>query len=186
MNAGIRLFLLAALPVILASCGGDESEDVRQWMTDATKDMHGKVPPLPEMKPMPVITYDPGEMIPPFSGDKLFAEEAKNAQNGRNGGPKPLNPDAYPMTRSPLESIRLIGTMVIGKQVIAVMASDREAPRQVKVGDYVGQNFGKVTSIKLASDLSDGEVLVKETVLEKGIWTERESRITMSGQGDKK
>ncbi|RTL56883.1 MAG: hypothetical protein EKK46_03780 [Rhodocyclaceae bacterium] len=186
MNANLRVIFYFLISLLLASCGGGEPEDVRLWMTESTKDMRGKVPPLPEIKAMPVITYEPGELIPPFNTEKLFAEEAKSAQIARNGGPKPLNPDAYPMTRVPLEAIRLVGTMLIGKEVTAIMTIDREAPRRVRVGDYVGQNFGRVTSIKLASDLNDGEVTVKETVLEKGVWVEKESRVAMPSQGDKK
>lgn len=180
--------------LLLAGCGSDEPEDVREWMAESAKTMKGKVPDLPQIQPLPVINYDPGELSQPFSSDKLFAQEAKTAQEGPNGGPKSINSDAYPLTRVPLESIRLIGTMIIDKPVgkavvkekVAIVQSERDTPRPVRVGDYLGQNKGRVTAIKLSTTQEDGEILVKETVFEKGVWVERESRVTTPGQGDKK
>lgn len=193
MRARLKASLLLPL-LLLAGCGSDEPEDVRQWMAESAKNMHGKVPDLPQIQPLPVINYEPGEAAQPFAADKLFAEDAKAAKEGRNGGPKSVNNDAYPLTRVPLESIRLIGTMVIDKVVgksvvkekVAIVQADRDASRPVRVGDYIGQNNGRVTAIKLSTTQEDGEILVKETVFEKGVWVERENRIATPGQGDKK
>lgn len=182
MTAG-KALLLASL-LVLAGCGGDEPEDVRQWMAEQTKDMKGKVPDLPQIKPLPPIVYEPGDAVQPFAGEKLFAGESPAGPNARPGMSM-VNADAYPLARVPLESIRLIGTMTIGKQVVAVVQSERDSPRKIRVGDYLGQNNGRVVAIK-ANKEDDGEVVIKEKVLDKGVWVEREARITTSGQGDKK
>lgn len=179
-----KLLLLASL-LALAGCGSGEPEDVRQWMEEQTKNLKGQVPDLPQIKTLPPIVYEPGDAVQPFAGDKLFAEEVKAAQEGRNGGPRQVNADAYPLARVPLESVRLLGTMIVGKETIAIVQSDRDASRKVRVGDYIGQNNGRVIAIKMAKQ-DDGEIVIKEKVLDKGVWVERETRITTSGQGDKK
>jgi len=184
MSRSLMVLLLAA--GLLAGCEGDEPEDVRAWMNESAKDLKGRVPPLPEIKALPAISYEPGEIIPPFSTEKLFAEETRAANAGRNGGRQAINQDAYPLARVPLETVRLIGTMTLGKQVLAVMSAGSDAPRRVKVGEYVGQNGGRILSIRPASDKNEAEVLVKETVQEKGTWVDREVRITSSGQGEQK
>ncbi|HEX5393157.1 MAG TPA: pilus assembly protein PilP [Rhodocyclaceae bacterium] len=182
-NAG-KLLLLASL-FVLAGCGSDEPQDVREWMAEQTKDLKAQIPDLPQIKSLPPIVYEPGDAVQPFAGDKLFAEEAKAAQEGRNGGPKQVNADAYPLARVPLESIRLLGTMIVGKETIAIVQSDRDASRKVRIGDYIGQNNGRIVAIKMATQ-DDGEIVIKEKVLDKGVWVERETRITTSGQGEKK
>ncbi|MCK9283127.1 MAG: pilus assembly protein PilP [Rhodocyclaceae bacterium] len=174
-----------AMALALAACSQGEPEDVRAWMQESAKDMKGKIPGVPEIKPLPVITFEPNDRAAPFSLDKLFAEAAR-ARAASGSGPKPVNPDAYPFARVPLESIRLLGTMTIGNQPVAVVASDRDTPRQVRVGDYLGQNHGRIVSIRANTESNDGEIVIKEQVLEKGVWVERESRVTLPGQGEKK
>lgn len=185
MNAG----RLAATPFMLlfclalAGCGDEEPEDIRQWMNESTKDMRGKVPPLPEIKALPAISYEPGEIISPFALEKLFADEVNAA---RNNLAKKVNSDAYPLARVPLETIRLLGTLTVGSQIIAVVSSAGDVPRRVKLGDYIGQNGGRIVAIHPATEKSDAEIVIKETVQEKASWVERESRITSTGQGDQK
>lgn len=185
MTAG-KLLLVTALLPFLGGCGSGEPDDVREWMAEQTKDMKGKVPELPQIKSLPPIVYEPGDAVQPFANEKLFADEAKAAQEGRNGGPRMVNADAYPLARVPVESIRLVGTMIIGKETVAVVQSDRDVPRKVRVGDYIGQNNGRIIAIKMAKQQDDGEIVIKEKVLDKGVWVDRETRITTSGQGDKK
>ena len=170
---------------LLSGCGDGEPEDIRDWMADSSKDLKGRVQPLPEIKALPAISYDPGDIIPPFALEKLFAEEAKAAQQGKNGG-KQINTDAYPLARVPLETIRLLGVMTIGSRIVAVVSAGSDAPRRVSIGDYMGQNNGHVVSIHPATDKNEADVLIREIVLEKGAWIERNTHLTSSGQGDSK
>lgn len=179
---GLAFFTVLAL----TGCGDGEPEDVREWMIESSKDLKGKVPPLPEIKALPAISYDPGDAIPPFAVEKLFAEEAKAIQQGKSGGPRQINTDAFPLARIPLETVRLLGTMTIGSRIIAVVTAGSDAPRRVAVGDYLGQNNGRIVSIRPTTDKSEAEVLIKETVQEKGTWVERDVRLTSSGQGDQR
>jgi type IV pilus assembly protein PilP len=53
--------------ILLAACGGERHGDLKQWMHESTKDLKGKVPPLPEIKPFPVVAYEAGELVDPFN-----------------------------------------------------------------------------------------------------------------------
>jgi type IV pilus assembly protein PilP len=181
----VKLLLLATLTVSLAGCGDGEPEDVRQWMAEQTKDMKGKVPELPQIKSLPPIVYEPGDAIQPFANDKLFADDSRSSRESKSGRTM-VNPDVYPLTRAPLDSFRLVGTMTIGKQIVAIVATERDTPRQARVGDYIGQNMGRIKSITPATMQSDGEIVIVESVLEKGLRVERETRIGQPAQGDKK
>ncbi|HQR05053.1 MAG: pilus assembly protein PilP [Proteobacteria bacterium] len=178
------MMLIAAFTLV--ACSGGEPGDIREWMRESSKDLKARVPPLPEMQSPPVLVYEPGDLASPFSTDKLFAGDAAGAGAGQLASGKAVNTDAYPLTRAPLETLRLVGTITIGKEVVALVAMDRAAPYQVRVGDFIGQNLGKVIRIRPATDKDDAEITVKESVFEKGVWVERENRLPLpSSQGDK-
>ena len=54
-------------------------------------------------------------------------------------------------------------------------------PKNVRVGEFVGQNFGKITAI------TDDGLTVLETVKDSnGTWVERETSILVPREGGKK
>lgn len=171
---------------LLAACSSGEPEDVRQWMKESSKDMRGKVPDLPQLKLLPILAYEPGDLASPFVPEKLFADDAIAKKAAQENTPNAVNPDAYPLTRVPIESIRLLGTLMIGKQLTALVTAERDVPRRVRVGDYLGQNQGRITSITPSNSQGDGTVTVVEKIFDKGAWVERETKISQPGQGDKK
>ena len=173
----IRLLLLVFVPFLMAACGGSDEQGIREWMKEQSKDLRGRVPDLPQIKPLPVLAYDPGDLAAPFSPDKVFAEDAKAGHMVVNGGPKAVNPDAQPMTKYPLETIRVLGTIMVGKELRALVASEREPVRQVRVGDYLGQNHGRIIFIEPATGDRQVAIGLKEVVFDKGVWIERESRL---------
>lgn len=188
VRSPVRLLIVALLAgIFLTACGGSDEQDIREWMKEQSKDLRGRVPDLPQIKALPVLTYEPGDIAAPFSPDKVFADDLKaGARNIVSGGPKDINPDAYPMTKYPLETMRLVGTIYVGKELRALVVSEREPVRQVRVGDYIGQNHGQIKSIMPATDDDQGSILLKEILLDKGVWIERETRFPSQEKGDKK
>lgn len=156
------LYILCAC---LAACGGGEHDDLRQWMKDATKDMKGKVPPLPEIKPFPVIGYEAGDIVDPFKPAKIEPEKKPGG-----GGLQPdLNRRKEPLEAYPLESLKMVGTLMKDKMVHALIQADKNI-YQVKIGNYMGQNFGIVTNI------SESELVLRELVADSlGDYSERTS-----------
>jgi type IV pilus assembly protein PilP len=181
------LLVLGVAAPLLVACGSGDQQDIRQWMQEQAKGLKGRAPDVPEIRQLAVLAYEPGELTPPFSIDKLFAEEAKaGGRGGVAGGPKPINPDAQPMVKYPLDAIRLYGTIMVGKELRALVAAEREPVRQVRVGDYLGQNSGRIVSIVPATEDIDARIVLKETVLDKGVWVERDTQIPAQDKGDKK
>ena len=39
----------------LAACGGEDPQDLRQWMKEAHKDFQGRIPPFPDIKNLPQV-----------------------------------------------------------------------------------------------------------------------------------
>jgi len=67
----------------------------------------------------------------------------------------------------------MVGTLERGKQTFALVKADAGLYR-VRVGNYLGQNFGVITKI------TDSEVALRELVQDSGgDWTERESTLLL-------
>ncbi len=163
--------LIAVLACVgLSACGSDEHQDLKQWMAESTKDFKGKVPPLPEIRPYPVVGYDAVGLVEPFQASKIEPER----KAGKGGGIQPdLNRRKEPLEAYPLESLKMVGTIVKGKSVNALIQADKNV-YQVKVGNYMGQSFGVITGI------NEAELTLKELVPDSlGDYAERTSTLQL-------
>lgn len=162
--------LLVVLCACMAACGSEEHEDLRLWMKEAAKDIKGRVPPLPEIRPFPLIGYETSDSVDPFRPSKIEPEK----KPGGGGGLQPdLNRRKEPLEAYPLESLRMVGTLMKEKMVHALIQADKNI-YQVKIGNYMGQNFGIVTNI------NEGELILRELVADSlGDYTERTSTLQL-------
>jgi len=110
----------------------------------------------------------------------------KNRQGDAQGGAFQPDFDARELRNSllekyPIESLRMIGFLNINKKPMAVIQVEDKV-KQVKVGDYMGLDFGMVTQI------SDREVELRELIQDSaGDWSERKSTLYLqSKEGSKK
>mgnify|MGYP000880858758 FL=1 len=70
----------------------------------------------------------------------------------------------------------MVGVLIKGGQSHAIIAADKTL-HQVHVGNYMGQNYGRVTAI------SESEVTLKELVEDaNGEWVERVSTLQLQEQ----
>lgn len=177
-----RYWLVALMPLLLAACGGEEHSDIKQWMKDATKDLRGHVPPLPEVKPFPVVSYEPGDLVDPFRPSKIEPEKKAGG-----GGIKPdLDRRKEELERYPLDAIKFVGLIRDVKLLYAIVTADKRIYR-VKIGNYLGQDFGMITDIQTSPGLDEGRLVLKELVQDpSGDWVERESVLEMQVQEEKK
>ena len=181
----MKRILLAALYIALVACSGEGHDDLKQWMAENTRDLRGGVPKLPEVLPYQPVPYDVEGMLDPFKPGKI-EPEAKRGQGGGKGGAFQPDFDARELRNSllekyPIESLKMIGFLNINKQPMAVVQVEDKV-KQVKVGDYIGLDFGMVTQI------SDKEVELRELIQDSaGDWSERKSTLYLqSKEGSKK
>lgn len=172
----LTLSVLAVL--LLAGCAADEHQDLKQWMQEASKDIKGRIPPLPEIKPFPIVSYETSDLIDPFNSGKI--EPEKKASAG-GGGLKPdLNRYKEPLEAYPLESLKMVGVVREKGRTSAMIQADK-AVHTVRVGNYMGQNFGMVVRI------TDTEVQLKELVQDpSNDWVERATSLQLQEQETKK
>jgi type IV pilus assembly protein PilP len=162
--------LLIAL-LLLAGCGGEEFQDLRDFVKNAGADMRGKIEPPPDVKPYEPFTYDNDTSLPdPFKPRKPDARNAKTTgQNQPN-----LNRPKEELEDYPLESLKMVGSLFQKGVGNAVIRSSEGKIYRIKVGNYIGLNFGQVISV------TETEVKIKEMVQDSvGDWSERESSLLL-------
>lgn len=179
-----RLTLLL-LSISLSACFGGDHEDVRAWMAENTKDLRGAIPKLPEVRPYIAVPYEVDGVLDPFKPGKIEPESKYKQGSGKGGAFQP-DFEARELRNSllekyPLESLKMIGYLNLNKQPMAVIQVDDKV-KQVKVGEYLGLDFGVVTKI------TDSEIELRELIQDSaGEWTERNSSLHLqSKDGGKK
>lgn len=167
----MRLVYLALISTLLTGCGGEEFQDLRDFVKDAGKDMRGKIPPPPEVNPYEPFAYNNDASLPdPF---KLRKPELR--PGSRPGINQPdLDRPKEALEEFPLEGIRMVGYLYQNKVGYAVIRAPDGKLHRVKAGNYVGLNFG------LIQEVTDTEAKIKEMVQDStGDWSERMSSLQL-------
>jgi type IV pilus assembly protein PilP len=167
-----RLIALAGI-ALLAACGGEEQGELRQELAAMTKDLRGKVDPLPQVRSYEPVPYKSETMVDPFVPARIVVSQA--ATGGGGGGVQPdLNRPKEPLESFPLEAIQMVGTLAQNKDMYALVRAGSNLFR-VRKGNYMGQNFGVITAI------DEGQINLKEVVQDSGgDWVERSTTVQMS------
>ena len=155
--------------VLLAGCAGGSEDDLQAWMNEQAKTMRGSVQALPELKSFPVVAYVGTQGDDPFRSARMEPERRASA-----GALRPdMDRRREPLESYPLESMQMVGILMQGRNTHALIKANN-ALHQVKVGNYMGQNFGVVTQI------TETEVTLRELVEDVyGDWVERITPLTL-------
>jgi type IV pilus assembly protein PilP len=170
----MRYLVIITAALFLAACGGDQHQDLKEELKALTKDMRGGIKPLPVVKPYEPVPYRAYEMPDPFGPAKIELAIAAAAKSKGSGANAPdANRPREPLEAYPLESLRMVGTLAQKDVTYALVRADASVYR-VKVGNYLGQNFGVITGI------TENQINLKELVQDaSGDWTERKVALQM-------
>ncbi|MBI5891885.1 MAG: pilus assembly protein PilP [Nitrosomonadales bacterium] len=157
--------------LMLAGCGGEEFQDLRDFVKNAGADMRGKIEPPPDVKPYEPFTYDNDtNLMDPFKPRK---PDARNSNRSGLNQPN-LNRPKEELEDFPLESLKMVGFLSQRGVGHAVIRSAEGKIYRIKAGNYIGLNFGQVVSV------TETETKIKEMVQDSvGDWSERESSLLL-------
>ncbi len=167
MKVSYGLISAILFALLLAACKGGEGDDLDKFMANAANDMGKNVQPLPEVKPYTPLQYNAdGTLSDPFRARK--ATSTSSLQPNTNRPKEPL--EAYP-----LESLKYVGMLSKNKSVYGLIKTPDNTVQQIKMGNYLGPNFGLVTAI------NENAVELKEIVQDDltGDWVERNASINL-------
>ena len=133
--------------------------------------MRGKVDPPPEVKPYEPFNYDNSAGLPdPFKPRKSALK------NGSMPGLNQPDLDRHKeaLEEFPLDGLKMVGFLSQGHVGHAIIRSPDGKMHRVKLGNYLGQNFGIITGI------TDTQIDLKELMQDaSGDWTERKSALQL-------
>jgi len=170
-NRAGSIFLWILFSILLSGCGGEEFQDLQDFVKNSGADLRGQVDPAPEIKPYEAFVYDNSASLPsPFKPRK---QETKNLVGSGLNQPDLARPKQE-LEEFPLESMKMVGYLRKGSVGNAIIRSSEGKLHRVKIGNYIGMNFGQITSV------TETEVKLKEMVQDgAGDWVERESSLQL-------
>lgn len=164
---GCALVLLAVI-----GCSA-EHEELQQWMDQQRREVKPNVTPLLPPKKFDPEPYTSAQMVDPFSVQKLSVALKQEARQPNSLLAAELNRRKEPLEAYPLDSMSMVGSVTREGQPFALLKVNALL-YQVKVGDHLGQNFGRVTSV------DETELTLRELVQDAaGEWIERSASMKL-------
>jgi type IV pilus assembly protein PilP len=158
--------------LVLGGCGANH-EELQLWMEQQRREVKPNVTPLQPPKKFDPQPYASAQAVEPFSVQKLTVAIKQESRQPSSLLAGELNRRKEPLEAFPIDGMRMVGSLTRNGQPHALLRVDNLL-YQVKVGDYVGQNYGRITKI------AETEVALREIVQDAaGEWIERISTLQL-------
>lgn len=161
---------------LVAACGSSSRDELTQWMAEQKAQTQPQIKPVSAPMPFKPENYQLFSELDPFSKQKLIIvlNKEANQAGATNALIAPeLARRKEPLEEFPLDTMVLVGSMVRDKQQVALV---KVGPLlyQVRLGDHLGQNYGRVVKIV------ENEVVLREIVQDAvGEWIERTANLLL-------
>lgn len=170
MKARVRSSLCVIFVPILAGCFSSGEDDLRLWMAEQRATAKPAVTPLTEPKKFVPESYSQGGALEPFNQLKLVQalrrDSAQVASNAALIAPE-MSRRKEPLESFPLDAMAMVGSLNKTGTPTALLKVDNLI-YQVKVGNYLGQNYGKIVGI------TENSIQLREIAQDAtGDWIER-------------
>jgi type IV pilus assembly protein PilP len=157
---------------LLAACGAEQQE-LSEWMEQQKREVKPNVEPLSPPKTFTPQAYVALTGVEPFSQQKLTVALKQEARQPNSLLAAEINRRKEPLEAYPLDSMSMVGSVVRSGRQYALLRVDNLL-YQVKQGDYLGQNYGKIMRI------TETDVGLREIVQDAaGEWIERNSALQL-------
>lgn len=182
--SSIRAMTACLAALSLAGCGISGEGELRQWMDEQRAHTRPQVTPIPEPKEFVPQAYLQAAEVEPFSKEKLqramYRDSLQATGNATLVAPE-LARRKEPLESFPLDAMTFVGNLKLNKNGDqAALIKVDNLLYQVRLGAYLGQNYGKVTRI------SENEVTLREIAQDAaGEWIERAASLQLQ-EGSKK
>lgn len=178
MNLLKHLQIVFPCMVLLAvtACGSSRDDALQRWMAEQRSQHKAKVEVLPEPTKFLPQAYTSDGLIEPFSKQKLVQalkhDASQTTANAALIVPE-LSRRKEPLESFPLDAVVMVGSLIKVGQPVALVRVDNLL-YQVKLGNYLGQNFGRVTKV------SETSMALREIVQDAaGEWIERTASLQL-------
>ena len=168
----MRWICASLVLLMLAACGAD-NEQLQDWMDRQRREVKPNVTPLSPPKKFVAEPYASANVVDPFSPQKLTVALKMEARQPNSLLGAELNRRKEPLESYPLDSMTMVGSVAKGDHPFALLRVDNLL-YQVKPGDYIGQNYGRIKKI------TETQIVLREVVQDAaGEWIERDSTLQL-------
>jgi type IV pilus assembly protein PilP len=167
-----RMAMIGIAAALLTGCGANH-EELQQWMEQQRREVKPNVPALSPPKKFDPHPYAALQSVEPFSNQKLTVAIKQESRQPNSLLAGEVNRRKEPLEAFPLDSMSMVGSLARAGQPFALLRVDNLL-YQVKAGDYLGQNYGRITKI------AETEIALREIVQDAaGEWIERTSTLQL-------
>ena len=174
------LIMLCTLSML--GCGSSGEDELRQWMANERAQAKPRITPISEPKQFLPQPYVVEEGMEPFNVLKLTQalrrESAQVASNAALIAPE-MARRKEPLEAFPLDAMAMVGSMNKNGKPTALLTVDKLL-YQVQLGNYLGQNYGRITAI------TETSIQLREIVQDPtGDWIERMTSLELQEEAKK-
>ncbi|HAT1792750.1 TPA: pilus assembly protein PilP [Legionella pneumophila] len=164
--ATFRKSLLTGLLVLLLSACSGDSSDLVKYINEVKSRPGRPIEPIPKFAPLPIFRFpendnrrNPFKPIDQKKRNDIYAPDKKRPKQ--------------PLESFPLDALKFVGTLKKDNEIWALIKQPDGQISRVRVGDYMGQNYGRIILIK--NDL----IKLEETVQKSGTWEKQSTTINL-------
>lgn len=162
-----RLVSVAVVVAVLGGC--TPGNDLRQWVAQEKGKRGAPLEPLPVIKTFETFEYKDQDLRDPFN------VSAEDQEQSANAGPHPdQDRTREPLEAFPLDGLKMSGTLGLAQSIEGLIRDPDGVVHRVRAGNYLGQNFGRITGIT-----EDHIELVELVPNGSGGWMERQATIAL-------
>ncbi|KTD06171.1 Tfp pilus assembly protein PilP [Legionella gratiana] len=160
-----ELCYICFISLFLVACT-DDNEDLRKYIDEVKQRKTRQIESLPSFAPLPSFKFpDNSNRRSPFKPMSQKKVVDVNAPD-KNRPKQPL--EAYP-----LDALKFVGTLKQDNEIWALIKLPNMGITSVRIGDYMGQNYGRIVLIK-----NDSMELI-ETTQSSGKWKTHRTKIKL-------
>lgn len=170
----IAMVVATCIALLLSGCG-NRMQDLQQYVAQVKARRGGQIPPLPQISPFESFLYEDMNLRSPFIPQlQNFANSAKGSST--TGLHPDFNRPRQYLEQFPLDSLKMMGTLTLKGSMYALVRDGDGVVHKVTVGEYMGQNYGKITKVSQAG------LVLREIVPDgQGGWVERDTTVQLGG-----
>lgn len=171
-----HLLLSLAVAGILAGCSsGKDFSDIDTKMKEIQAKPQGSIQPPPEFKSAEQFAYSVNQKRSPFVMPENAADEVDAGNANNDIQPDEARPKEY-LERFNLDRLKMVGSISKPSAPLEALIADPDGNvTRVKLGSYMGTNYGKVVKI------SQESLTLREIVPDgRNGWVERPKTIKLT------
>lgn len=151
-----QILIIGSLIWSLVACTGDNS-DLTKYIRETKQRPARSIEPIPKFAPLPIFKFPENDIRrSPFKPVDVKKREEQFAPD--------KNRKKQPLESFPLDALRFVGSLKQGNESWALIKEPDKQIIRVRTGDYMGQNYGRIISIK------DDAIKLEETIKNSGTW----------------